>query len=310
MIFVGSYETLWADRDGIYQFDSATGSMETLINMRIDGGTMFCGTEKQAPKLLLRSEGKLHLFELVDSTGSEKWFQPDPTHLHRNRPLPKLSARKLLALPELPENFSDFPQIGLCADGKLVAIANYSRERAAFATISLESRDHWTVEEFLLPKPNGQSEIASAAVVSLFPPGCIALALGIAMSFALFSGKPSVVALSEIAPPPEFQVIIFLPILITLLSIGVAFYLCRRRGLSMSTSVAWSAATLLLGIAGPITIAAIYPRLVRELCQRCGKMRRVDRQKCEHCNVEWEPVPSEGIELFDGCISVLNAAST
>ncbi len=63
LIFVGSYETLWADRDGIYQFDSATGSMETLINMA-DGGTMFCGTEKQAPKLLLRSEGKLHLSSL------------------------------------------------------------------------------------------------------------------------------------------------------------------------------------------------------------------------------------------------------
>ncbi len=101
------------------------------------------------------------------------------------------------------------------------------------------------------------------------------------MSFAPLCGKPSVVALSEIAPPPDFGDFPFCP------SSALALLSCGR-GLSMSTSVAWSAATLLLGIAGPITIAAIYPRLVATV-STLWEMRRVIDKNARRS-------PSEGIE--------------
>ena len=48
-----------------------------------------------------------------------------------------------------------------------------------------------------------------------------------------------------------------------------------------------------------LAVLAIYPQVYLERCPRCDRKRRVERERCEHCDAEWEPPASEGIEIID-----------
>jgi hypothetical protein len=93
----------------------------------------------------------------------------------------------------------------------------------------------------------------------------------------------------------------------TLASVCISIYLSRRRGLSIAATVGWGLATILLGIAGPLTILALYSPLCFAACSRCNRRRRVDRAKCEHCSSQWEPLPTQGIEITDRSANLIRA---
>lgn len=60
---------------------------------------------------------------------------------------------------------------------------------------------------------------------------------------------------------------------------------------------------ILLGVATPIAVLAIYTRPSFARCTRCEKQRRIDLRQCEHCGRAWERHTPTGIEIFDEAFS-------
>ena len=62
----------------------------------------------------------------------------------------------------------------------------------------------------------------------------------------------------------------------------------------------WVALAFLLGLGVPLAVIAIYPAVIYETCTACSKRRRVEQATCEHCGADWDPLPTEGIEIVEG----------
>jgi cytochrome bd-type quinol oxidase subunit 2 len=86
----------------------------------------------------------------------------------------------------------------------------------------------------------------------------------------------------------------------SVISVLFVWWLTGTRGLTLQQRVVWITTATLLGLGTVMAVLAVYPKLVKESCTRCGKERRVDLDDCEHCNRPWDAPPSEGIEILEG----------
>jgi hypothetical protein len=84
-------------------------------------------------------------------------------------------------------------------------------------------------------------------------------------------------------------------ILATLLTCAMA----RVRRLTTRQQIVWSLIGFLFGIGAALAVLAIYPQVHSAQCPRCGRKRRVDRDRCENCNAKWELPVTEGIEIIE-----------
>lgn len=79
----------------------------------------------------------------------------------------------------------------------------------------------------------------------------------------------------------------------------LAILAARWRGLSAWKVASWCAGGLLIGLGAWFLILSIYPRVFHTKCPACNRSRRIEREKCESCGTEWEPIAPLGIELFE-----------
>lgn len=80
----------------------------------------------------------------------------------------------------------------------------------------------------------------------------------------------------------------------------LAILAARCRGLSAWQVASWCAGGLLIGLGTWFLVLSIYPRVFSTKCPACNRNRRIEREKCESCGAEWEPIAPLGIELFEG----------
>jgi len=73
----------------------------------------------------------------------------------------------------------------------------------------------------------------------------------------------------------------------------------RWRGLSLKQVASWCAGGILIGLGTWFLVLSIYPRAVYTKCPACNRDRRIEGEKCESCNADWEPIAPLGIELFE-----------
>jgi len=83
----------------------------------------------------------------------------------------------------------------------------------------------------------------------------------------------------------------------------ISFRLLSLRGVSRRNIRLWVFGSLLLGVAAPLAIVAIYPKLIRERCKTCGKSRRVDLALCESCGASWGIAEPSDITIIEAKVA-------
>lgn len=78
----------------------------------------------------------------------------------------------------------------------------------------------------------------------------------------------------------------------------LAWRIGRRCVFSRSGQWAWTVGVLWLGLPGVLLLLSLRDWPAREVCANCGRMRVVNRDRCEHCGAEFPPLPRDGTEIF------------
>jgi len=65
----------------------------------------------------------------------------------------------------------------------------------------------------------------------------------------------------------------------------------RQVGLSRRVRRWWVVATVLLGLPGYVTYRLTRPGVVQVSCRSCGRLRRPDFERCQHCGWGWQVAP-------------------
>ncbi len=119
----------------------------------------------------------------------------------------------------------------------------------------------------------------------------------------VFGALPPVLTLGSLIALPlsaVFRFFDYVPLLIQwTVAISLTIFVARYRGLNTKQTRLWVVLAVFIGLGIPLAILAIYPVAVYESCNACRRRRRVENQLCEHCGVEWERLPSEGIEIVE-----------
>jgi hypothetical protein len=90
---------------------------------------------------------------------------------------------------------------------------------------------------------------------------------------------------------------------LTLLSAAVCalvcFLLARRYAFSRAGRVGWALCGFLFGWTGLALMLALQDWPARVSCPSCGRPRRADRERCEHCGAPHAPPAPDGTEIYE-----------
>jgi hypothetical protein len=140
-----------------------------------------------------------------------------------------------------------------------------------------------------------------SVVVAFVPPGVWALSASIAL---IEADDYSIERVWEKAwkaakeDPARTARAVLLFLLQPIVGVPLAIWAARRRRLDKRRTwlcIAWG---FLLGLAGSLSILAVYPRIARDRCISCQRPTRIDLDHCEHCSHPADDVPRIGIEIF------------
>lgn len=81
--------------------------------------------------------------------------------------------------------------------------------------------------------------------------------------------------------------------------VPLGWWLARRYSFSVGAQLGWSLFLLATGVPGLLTFLAVRDWPARETCPKCGKLRTVEHEACEHCTAPWPPPQPAGIEIFE-----------
>jgi hypothetical protein len=303
--------SFWVDPIGAYRILSPSLKVETLLELSIqakggetrhtskDQGSNQAQTQEE---ITILSDGKLHVYRLTDNDGNE-WF-PD-----FGRGKSEFKIREIAVSPPLPP--SDWKDIRyhFSDDSKFTVVL--TGRRPCFLTYNSKSDTNWTVTPFRNPNKdlNNNFENLLFSVLPLLFSIVVAISIG---SDILLNGTSLPTIDSFMYFLQDEYGFVILGTVVVLLSMIVTYYACQRRMLSRSETIRWCCWTVLLGLATPIAILAIYTRPACLRCAGCEKKRRIDLRKCEHCGCDWERPAPMGIEIFDdglGCEGIREAVS-
>jgi hypothetical protein len=80
---------------------------------------------------------------------------------------------------------------------------------------------------------------------------------------------------------------------------AACFLLARRYAFSRAGCVGWALCGLLFGWAGLALMCVLQEWPARVRCPSCGRPRRADRDRCEHCGAPHAPPAKDGTEVFE-----------
>jgi hypothetical protein len=79
----------------------------------------------------------------------------------------------------------------------------------------------------------------------------------------------------------------------------VCLLLARRHAFSPARSAAWALVGFLFGWVGLALMLALQEWPARIVCPKCGKLRVVTRDTCEHCGAPHAVPEPDGTEVFE-----------
>jgi hypothetical protein len=75
--------------------------------------------------------------------------------------------------------------------------------------------------------------------------------------------------------------------------------LARRSAFSRSRCIGWTVVGLSFGLSGLLLMLALQEWPVRVACPKCGKLRVVMHDLCEHCGAPHALPAADGTEIFE-----------
>ncbi len=81
--------------------------------------------------------------------------------------------------------------------------------------------------------------------------------------------------------------------------VPVGWWLTRRYRFSPGAQLGWAVFHLATGVPGLLAFLSVQEWPARTPCPKCGKLRVVPRETCEHCAAPWPPPQPSGIEIFE-----------
>jgi hypothetical protein len=90
-----------------------------------------------------------------------------------------------------------------------------------------------------------------------------------------------------------------LSLLSSVVCAAACFLLARRYAFSGARRAGWALCGLLFGWVGLALMLALQEWPARVRCPSCGRPRRVDRERCEHCGAPHAPPTTDGTEIFE-----------
>jgi hypothetical protein len=84
--------------------------------------------------------------------------------------------------------------------------------------------------------------------------------------------------------------------------------LARRYAFSRARCAGWALCGLLFGWVGLALMLTLLDWPARVRCPSCARPRRVDRDRCEHCDAAHAPPTADGTEVFEEAAAIPQAA--
>ena len=91
------------------------------------------------------------------------------------------------------------------------------------------------------------------------------------------------------------------------MSLVLTLLIGRRCGFGWKKTLVWSAANLLLGIAGVVVMLGLNDWPSREACTHCRRLKPIGRRDCPHCGTALPTAPRDGWEIFEPADAFLRA---
>jgi len=298
------------DNQGVYLLGTNPLSISMLIDQRVDAISTVPFEKGHAPRMLVRSGDQVSEYQIVDADGSDTWYiEPDADP---SDPVVQIQYSKLKSLTDLSlsakkvHNYQipasvggPFPSVGL-ADGALY-FAAYNQKESLYR---IDAKGGLETNAFQARSlPTGRSNVdgfkSECVIAGLFPGSLGILFAGFATWDSLYGpmNGPSWQGLLEL--PIQVTTVVVSFLFVTMFALWLTRQVAYRRGLSRVQTQIWYGTVMLLGIAAPLSMAAIYRRVHRESCSHCERPRRVDTDTCEHCGQTCSTPAHDGIVMRD-----------
>jgi hypothetical protein len=290
---------LVANREGVYLLNQATGDLQTVIDKPITAIASVTYGESISDGFLIKTESELERYQLQLTTPPNDVGTPSDSSVSQS-----IAFTKIATYPKLPDAVN-YWSIGTSPNGKLAAIGIDASGQYNLATLTSPQQTQWSIQPVERLVQETQSEkylFITTCVFGSLPVALTSTVAAIVIVDVAFRDGMSPIANFWSAKESQQLVYIYLAALVitTLVAMAWTYYAIRKRCTDKRTIMMWLGLSLPLGLAAPLAVAAIYPRLFFEQCSKCDRPRRVDRNKCEHCGAGWEPSQAQGIEILEG----------
>jgi hypothetical protein len=303
-------QSLWSqdfgaifDKHGLYYlaYPDATSEkfqLRKLLDREISQAWLASYESRANLKLVVLHQDELTEFELFDRLGAEltSWMLKEDgrTEQQRYDDIQELEAR-LTKTIKLPPELIGKELSPLLMRYETGYIANHQRNHQRLFRLDFDEPARelpkFAFEEFSMGS-------------GLYPAGGIPLvvwAFGSGYGYATASSAEEFWEDTAVTPlsPNSIGTLLPMAFLFVVVSALIVFWMLRYRAVGRTSLGLWMLACIPFGLATPLAIAALYPRRIEEKCWKCGRMRRVDLNNCEHCKSSWPELESQGIEIFD-----------
>ena len=273
---------LISDKNGVYQIDVHAREIRTVINEPIDNVAIVLPRSGQEGVIWSMQGRKLHRHTLRSADPDAPLALADSDNVVKSRryELPAVKAELSGEWEVEPIERSDTPPSLSVAEteDRITAVIRHRYVSNQYSA----TFDIYDANQTLMR--SGTATMHSPTTVAeptpLLPP-VIWLALLLPNTNATFT-LPAQIGLGMHA------------VFAALLAFGVG----TIRGLPTQSRIAWCFIAAAIGISTPLAMFFMYPKLIREKCSECDRLRRTDLQRCEHCGSNWPRATMDGTEII------------
>ena len=284
-------ESLISDRNGVYQVDWKTRTIRTVLNQPNDHVALVLPESDQDAVFWVKNGSDMmrYLIEPLDEDGLLELADAELVERARNYRFPEI---KTTQTNEWSFGTDAIDKSLIHGTNKSIGVSETADGETLFY------RDFYgPLEEtrYQIRTPDDVKDVEGAVV---FPAAEMAdqHLLGLAVPPAI-----AVAIISFFAPSTALgfsSSLIGYLLFHVLLAVALTFWLTRYYDLSAFSRNVWLLVAVLLGMAAPLAMWMIYPKLIREVCHHCESMRRIDRSRCRQCNADWAKAPLDGNEII------------
>ena len=298
---VGIGDSLIYDRNGVYQVDWKARTLRTILDQPNEAVALVIPTSDQDPVFWVWSGSSVTRYLIEPLNDDDSLELADSELIERVR---------TLRFPDIKTTKTDQWSFAPDADGKSLSVGDGNG-------VTVAETDDGTTLFYKLDYPNavlnyqlrGEDDSINRSGEVKFPvraePDVTAAGVFLPPAFS----AAMITAMMSFGAEEGILILAGYSLIHGLSVVAFVFWLSRYYELTPFSRNLWLLVAITFGLAAPLAIWIIYPRLVRERCHHCEAMRRIDRARCHQCGADWARLPVDGNEIIGIAPAVPAAAS-